>query len=645
MTDAQKSMTQSFNRYVCYIQPEKNDAEGQKQLVEVKYARCRLYFEAQHWEEAGACFRDIAFDHPDNDSAVYAAQLYLESINVLTFHGLPNRNSCIDDMISDVPKFLEMFCTGDKAQKNEETCTILAKVQCDIQRLRAQRIVEDADKGGNNALELFEKGGKAYFDLWEKYGATPLRANQPPQCERLEEIVENAARAFQAGHLVASAIRARMVLLNPQYRMDKTELAKDAMYKIGGNWQAIAVYDPAAEWYERYAKENPHRDKADKALSDAIVLRLGLGEEDQAVTDVKEYQKDYGNSHPTETAQIAFAIGAHYVDKEDWESARKALSGAMGMLDRAPPDIQVQAHAYLARSYMHTKAAATAKGEYDRVRKIWGDGTSAQAKIADAYKGESEDARAHKLGKALDSVGEAMFYAAEEKKKDKVDVLPYPVYKGSGKKDDIQKYMEKTVKPWVMKKQAAIEEVDKEYQKVTELQPVPPPRWVIAAASRAGLMWGTFVDEFRAAPTPKEWNKKGFVPGTGDTLSWSEVKATYLEHLDAASEPIKAGKAKPALKRCLDDSVKYQYFDEFSRDCEKWLAKNYKTEYHVVDELRGAPTLSNGGLDDRPPPLIIGGQLWHPLETGPATEKVEILDSGNTDDGKKKPAAGGKKKK
>ena len=91
--------------------------------------------------------------------------------------------------------------------------------------------------------------------------------------------------------------------------------------------------------------------------------------------------------------------------------------------------------------------------------------------------------------------------------------------------------------------------------------------------------------------------------------------------------------------------MKYQYFDQFSRDCEKWLAKNYKKEYHIVDELRGAPTLSNSGLDDRPPPLIIGGQLWHPIETGPATEKVEILDSGNTDDGKKKPAAGGKKKK
>jgi TolA-binding protein len=656
MTDGQKAMVSSFNRYVCYIQPDKSDADGQKQLAEVKYARCRLYFEAQHWEEAGACFKDFAYNNADNDSAPYAAQLYLESINVLTFHGNPNRNSCIDDMITDVPKFIDLYCTGDKAAKNEETCTLLTKVQCDIQRLHAQRILEEANKGGNNSLALFEKSARAYFDLWEKYGATPLKANQPPQCDRLDEIVETAARAFQAGHLVAKAIAARTVLLNPQYRMEKTELAKDAMFKIGGNYQAIAVYDAAADWYERYALANAHRKTcqggapcpADKALSDAIVIRLELAQEDQAVADVKQYQKDYGASNQTETAAIAFALGAHYADKEDWENARKALAGSMNTFAKAPPDLQVQAHATYARSLMHLKANAQARGEYDTVRKIWGDGTAAQGKISDAYKSESDDQRARRLGKSLDAVGEAMFFASEEKRHDKVDSIPLPVYKGSGSKDDIQKYMGKTLKPWYLKKKDAIAEVDKDYQKITELQPVPPPRWVIAAASRAGMMWGNFVDDFRKAPYPKDWDKKGFVPGTGDTLSWNEIKATYLQGIDDASAPYKEQFAKPALKRCLDDSVKYQYFDEYSRDCEKWLAKNYKTEYHVVDEIRGAATLSNGGLDDRPPPLIVGGQLYHPVQSGPANDKADAIDSANgsnSDSGSKPAAAAPKKKK
>jgi hypothetical protein len=124
-------------------------------------------------------------------------------------------------------------------------------------------------------------------------------------------------------------------------------------------------------------------------------------------------------------------------------------------------------------------------------------------------------------------------------------------------------------------------------------------------------MWGKFVDEFRAAPIPVEWKRD------------AELRGTYYDALDAASEPFKSGNAKPALKKCLDLSVKYQYFDSYSRDCEVWLAKNYKAEYHVVDELRGAPTLSNSGLEDKPPPLTVTGTIWHPAPVaGQIVEKA-----------------------
>ena len=126
-------------------------------------------------------------------------------------------------------------------------------------------------------------------------------------------------------------------------------------------------------------------------------------------------------------------------------------------------------------------------------------------------------------------------------------------------------------------------------------------------------MWGNFVDDFRAAPYPKDWDKKGFVPGTGDTLSWAEVRGDYYEHLDEAREPHQARQGEAGAQDAAStDSVKYQYFDEYSRNCEEWLAKNYKAEYHVVDELRGAPTLVERRPRRPPPPLILGGTLWHP---------------------------------
>ena len=108
----------------------------------------------------------------------------------------------------------------------------------------------------------------------------------------------------------------------------------------------------------------------------------------------------------------------------------------------------------------------------------------------------------------------------------------------------------------------------------------------------------------------------------------AELRGVYYDSLDAASEPFKVRNAKPALKKCLDLSVKYQYFDEYSRNCEVWLAKNYKSEYHVVDELRGAPTLSNSGLDEKAPPVLTDGTFWHPPAAAPEKTTVSTTEEG-----------------
>ena len=93
---------------------------------------------------------------------------------------------------------------------------------------------------------------------------------------------------------------------------------------------------------------------------------------------------------------------------------------------------------------------------------------------------------------------------------------------------------------------------------------------------------------------------------------------------------------------CLSYSVKFQYFDEYSRSCEVWLAKNYKAEYHVVDELRGAPTLSNSGLDEKQPPLAVGGQIWHAQNTAPPEKVASSSVSSSSSDEEAKPAKAAK---
>jgi tetratricopeptide (TPR) repeat protein len=593
----QRGMVTAFNRYVCYITPKPDDEDAQEQYVEVKYARARTYFEAQHWQEAALGFRDIALNHADHEAGIFAAQLYLEAVNILGAKSEPARPTCFDDMASDVPSFLKLYCEGDDYEENEDQCELLSRIQFDVKRLAAQKKVELADTQADasnfkEALKNYNAGALAYRELWTDFCKERMAAGEPgKQCEKAHEIVYNMARAYQAGRLLAKSIVARKILLNPAYGMQDTDLAKKAIYEIGGNYQAIAVYDKAAEYYELYAERTKYRgEMADQALSDAVVLRLGLGQERQALDDAATFRKKYGARKPKQAAQIAFAIAAHYGSQSDWNDVRKSLYGAaLRLIDRsAALDVRLQAHALLARAYHNLKRKAQADSEYRKVVGLWKDPAKSEKAIRDAGGGNRE------LGRALESVGEGLFYFAEQRKA-KVDALGFPKYKGKKDKEGITKHIGTKVKDWYIKKQKLIKEVSLEYVKIINLQPVPPPRWVIAAGSQVGEMWGKFVKDFRSAPIPKEWEK-----------DW-EIKTAYYGSLDDASAPFKI-QAKGAYNVCLGYSVKYQYFDEFSRDCEKWLAQNYKSEFHLIDEFRGSPNKVNNPLDEQAVPLAIGGE-------------------------------------
>ena len=615
LDDMEKGMLQAFNRYVCYIKPKAGDTEAEEQFIDVKYARARTYFEAQHWEEAALGFRDVALNYADKDAGIYAAQLYLEAINVLGAKAEPPRPECYDDMAKDVPAFLKLYCEGGKFEDNKDQCQLLTRIQFDVMRLRAQKTVELADQQaekGNyrEALTNYKEGGDRYLDIWRKYCEGPMgNGDKPAQCETADEIVYNMAKAYQAGRLLAKSIQARLILLNPKYGMTNSKWAQLATYEIGGNYQAIAVYDKASEFFEKYAADTKFKGEfADQALSDAVVLRLGLGMEDEAIQDAGNFNRYFGAKKKEQAAQIAFAVAAHYAEKKDWKNAEKRLAGGMGLIDRqATLDVQVLAHALLGYVYAEQKKDGPAKREYGKVIGLWKDPKKAAADIS-GIKGEDEGAKMRRLGRALEGVGEALFFFAEEQRQKKVDKLVFPAYKGKKDKEGINKHISTKVKEWYEKKAKAIKEVAEDYKRIVDLQPTPPPRWVIASGARVGQMWGTFVKDFRSAPIPKEWAKD------------YEIRTAYYGALDDASEPYKKG-ARGAYEICLGYSVKYQYFDEFSRSCEEWLAETYKSEYHLIDEFRGAPSRVNSALREQPQPLRIGGEPYVAAPTAPDIKK------------------------
>lgn len=596
-TEMQKGMVQAFNRYVCYITPKEGDAEAMEQYIEVKYARSRTYFEAQHWEEAALGFRDIALNHPTHDAAIFAAQLYLEAVNVLGAKREPAVPQCFDDMAADVPQFLKNFCEGEDAELNKDHCELLTRIQFDVKRLAAQKKIEladsQADKGNyKQALDNYKDGGDSYLALWKEYCEEPLGAGERPKsCEQAHEIVYNMARAYQAGRLLAKSISARKILLNDKYGMQDTDLAHKAIYEIGGNYQAIAMYAQAAEYYERYAETVKYTgDDAVQALSDAVVLRLGLGQQDEALANATKFRSKFGGRKPEQAAQIGFAIAAYHGDNGNWREASSTLSGQMmGLIDKsATLTVRMQAHALLAHASAQLKAYPAARREYASVTALWKDPAASEKAIRASGGGDRE------VGRALEAVGEALFYEAELTKA-KVDDFKFPEYKGKKDKDGISKHIGTKVKDWYVKKKVMITEAAGVYKKIIDLQPVPPPRWVIAAGSQVGAMWGKFVADFRSAPIPKEWEKD------------FEIKTAYYGALDDASEPFKE-QAKGAFVICMAYTATHQYFDSYSRACEEWLAANYKADFHLIDEFRGSPNKVNDPLDEQAYPLSLGGE-------------------------------------
>jgi TolA-binding protein len=608
-TDMQKGMLTAFNRYVCYIKPPEGNKQAYDQFVEVKYARARTYFEAQHWQEAALGFRDVALNYSDHDSAIYAAQLYLESVNVLGAKSQTPKPECYTQMGDDVPAFLELFCADKKYEENKEQCDLLTSIQCDVKRLRAEKIVEAADKGGGaEALVKYKEGGDAYIDLWRTYGEEPLAAGQTSRCGKMEEVLFNAAQAYQAGRLLAKAISVRRLLLSPKYNLHETELAQKSLYQLGRNYQAIAVYDQAAKFFMAYADATKYKgEDADKALSDAVVLNLGLGLDEPAIEAAQAFNNNFGRRKPEQAAQIAFAIAAHYAEKGDWQQVKAKLAGtALGLIDKqATLDVKVQAHALLAQAYSQMKTESSARSEYGKVVALWSDPQKAAAEIQSGS--DDPGTKQRRMGRALTAVGEAVFYFAEIKR-EAVNKVKFPEYKGTGEKDTVLKHINTKVKDWIAKKKPLVETATAEYKKIVDLQPLPPPKWVIAGGSRVGDMWSTFVKEFRKAPIPKSMAED------------YEIRTAYYGALDDASEPLKQI-GKSAFKTCLEYSVTYQYFDEFSRSCEEWLAEEYKSEFHLVDEFRGAPNRVNSVLKEKPYPLKANGEpMMVVVNDGPAKE-------------------------
>ena len=509
-----------------------------------------------------------------------AARLYLDRLNVLGTRQA--RTSCFDTMAADVPKLRELYCKDDSVQRDTDTCALLDKIQADILRLDAQRLVERGDKLGiDDGQPLFEQAGTAYLDMYRLYCKEPVRNGRTSHVAReaCDEIAYNSARAFVAAHrMVKAVVVYRMLVTDAERTHRVSPLAAKAMYRVGTGYQAMGLYEEAAEWYERFAAIHSREPDAVTALSDAVILRLALGDDAAATKDVAMAVERSGVATRGKTAALVFGLAAHQAERGQKEKARATLRGALGLLDRGPLDITIRSHALLATL---AETPVVARAEHAKVRSAWANPAAAERTLRGGWPGESEGQLDHRVARVLNDVGAALFFAAEERRHAEVDSVKLPLHTGPFDQTALTAYASTPLRDWAAQRRAAIERLKSQYLLILDLEPWPSPRWVIAAGSAVGSMWGELADDLHRVAAAAAWKK--------DPILYKSL----MDALDAMGGPILAARAKSAMKKCIDLSVKYQFTDEHSRSCEAWLLVHDKTEFHAVEEL--IPPL-------RPPP-------------------------------------------
>jgi hypothetical protein len=343
-----------------------------------------------------------------------------------------------------------------------------------------------------------------------------------------------------------------------------------------------------------------------RALGAAARIRLGLGQQQEAEVDAARLDQVYGEDHPDVVAGVTMARARHHAGLLEWDALRAVLAGGLPAIDRRTPiGVRLEAHALLGRALAHLGRRAEARAEYRRVRAL-----------ATPEPGP---------GPGADALGEARFFLAEEVGEGAARVVLVP-YDGAGDRATVMAYLQGPAVRWLKRKTEALEAAQRTYQRVlggSDPEPPPParssaggdpnapiapwepaaepdplsdagflppsPRWAVAAAARVGLAWGSFADDLRRLPIPREWDSP-------------EIRAAYFSMVESLDEtPLR--RAKAACGACLSIAERAKIADEHTEACDAWLSRHYSFEHPALDELRPRPPALSGPPRSAPAPL------------------------------------------
>jgi hypothetical protein len=433
-----------------------------------------------------------------------------------------------------------------------------------------------------------------------------------PQDIRLGDLYWNAGACYESAKLIGMAVRMRKIL---RRKVPKHKMASRALYFIGGNYHALAFYDEASRHYEDFALNYSSKKEAPQALKWAILFRWGTGNIRKMFSNVKKFIETYtrkGRKYKPQVAEVHFWVHKVHEDNKDEHRLISHLSQYLrrykkpGGVDREVEALAKLGALYWKRSckrsmvdgmcirityqrrkrrkklarkkkkvrYMErsSRGVRAARNKFKAVLSAWRRVSGPKGPRMARLPGKTPEEKKRRAVAALYWVGMAKFMLADIQfeaymKLDLPRKLNFnPRYPSKMKRS------QKKFSAWAKKKAIGLGKLRKLYEGVMKLKQA---HWAIAAVARIGMLFHNFARQLYDAPIPPH-------------LKSDEEKDAYRDELQKYADPLEL-KAKIGYSLCLRTAKKYNWFNEWSRLCEKELNDLDATRFPLTMELRAQP--------------------------------------------------------
>ena len=487
-------------------------SDDPEEIIQAKFAAAKILYDFNHFKDAAPRLSELVEQYPTSEVAPDSAKLLLSSFTML--RDINSLNAWAD----------KLYAMPALAQG--ELLAIINKIR---DRAKFNRCFQyEFDK-------QFEAAADCFVDYTVKF----------PESKLMDKSLYNAAVNYQRARKYEKALKANAQLYNCCARSSK--LGPRALYLIAETYRAAAVYDQAADYYEKYAQDHPKEVKVKEALIFASAFRRGLGQNQEAIRNYERYINLFKKD--PKVPAVFFDIGTLYKREGKYTEAIKHYNNYLARY-RAAGGVNL-----LLAAYQEIGECLAAQKKIKEARKQF-------EAVIDTFKKLSDEDKKKVGRRGITAIAWAYFNNADAMFEEAVSI----------------KLTRKTLKEDTEKKIRITTEAEKLYLTVLSLK---QPFWNSAALYKIGAAWEKFGDDFENSPMP---------PGLTE-----DEQEEYKLQLSEAAQAFRT-KAAAAYKKCLEEAKTNHIFNDYTEKAEQRLSV-LEFQFAGMKEYRVRPGFLSAGAN------------------------------------------------